>query len=87
MKKHTAIHVLGGSSLRAAQALGCSKQRVSQWPVDEQGNLTSKHVVNEVLAALVRQNYEHFKGTPDAQPLDLDETTLHDLMHVPVTTE
>lgn len=83
MKKHVAIHALGGSYVRAAAALGCSRQAVRQWPVDPDDNITSRQVINAVLAQLVRQSYANYIGTPDVKPLKIDESTLHDLLHVP----
>jgi hypothetical protein len=83
MKKRTAIEVLGGNAARAARAIGCSRQNVSMWPVDEDDNITSKHVIDAVLAALVRMNYMHYLGMPDAKRPDVSDEELHDLMHVP----
>jgi hypothetical protein len=83
MKKHTAIHLLGGSMARAARAIGCSKQAVQRWPVDEHDTITSKRVADAVLAALVRRNYLHRVDDPNGTRMELDEATLDDLMYLP----
>lgn len=79
MKMHTAIHVLGGTHTSAAQQLGCTRQAVDKWVVDGAGKIKSHHVVNAVLAALVRQNYQHHIN-PMLPRHVLDEETLIDLM-------
>jgi hypothetical protein len=82
MKKHIAIHLLGGNMARVAEHLGTTKQSPQKWPVDEQGNITSRRVVDSVLAALVRINYARREAGLN-EPLPIDEATLQDLLAAP----
>lgn len=76
MKKHTAIWLLGGDIVKAAQAIGCTKQAVHKWDTDEFGNLTSKPVWDACLAAMVRLYAE-------GKLPDFDEATRADILTPP----
>lgn len=87
MKKHTAVHVLGGTMAAAARAMGLRKQTVTSWRTDAHGNLVSRHVCDMVLATLVRQNYKHRAGNPEGERFEFDDDTLRDLLHLPAGME
>jgi hypothetical protein len=52
MKKQTALQLLGGTELSAAQALGCSRQNVNRWPDD-----LPRRIADRVIAARVRKEW------------------------------
>ena len=87
MKKHIAIHLLGGTQAEAARAIGCAKQSVQEWRTDKYGNILSRRVSDRVLATLVRMNHHHRKANPEGERPGLDDATLDDLMFMPESCE
>lgn len=84
MKKHIAIQILGkGNMGAAARAIGCTRQAIQQWSVDEFDNLTSRVACDMVLAAMVRLQAEHRLEHDELLFDDLDEPTLADLLVLP----
>jgi hypothetical protein len=61
MKKQTALQLLGGTEVSAAQALGCSRQNVNRWP-DE----LPRRIADRVIAARVRQEWTDSMRRGDA---------------------
>lgn len=76
MHRNIAIRMLGGTRRTAAKHLGCSPKTISNWPVDEHGNIASREVVDRVLAAAVRKRVHDMAAlgiTEDASGLNLQE--------------
>ncbi|GAB3773813.1 hypothetical protein GCM10028796_46990 [Ramlibacter monticola] len=82
MLKRNAVYVLGNSPTKAAQAMGCSRQNVAAWQTDKFGHLTSRRVVDGVLAALVRKEWALAHGQ-EVEFVKVDDQTMADLMTVP----
>lgn len=51
MKKHEAIHLLGGTISKAAKAIGIMPQAITQWPEELPGRIADR-----VIAALAKQD-------------------------------
>lgn len=58
MKKHEAIHLLGGSVTEAAKAIGINPQAVTQWPDD-----LPRRISDRVIAALATKDPKNWAST------------------------
>jgi predicted transcriptional regulator len=76
MNRNDAINRLGGIKA-AAEWLGMTPHAVSNWAVDDEGNLTSRRVCDAILAALVRQHIA--QRVKAGVPVDPDEFALAEL--------
>lgn len=76
MHRNTAIRLLGGSVQAAAKHLRCNPNSIGNWRTDKQGNLTSRRVVDSVIAAVVRKRAHDLAAmgvTEDTSGLDLQQ--------------
>lgn len=76
MNRIDAIKRLGGIK-EAAKWLGMTEHAISNWKVDEAGNLTSRKVCDAILAALVRQHIA--QRVKAGVPVDPEEFALAEL--------
>lgn len=83
LNKDVVLRLFGGRTIHVAEAIGCSRQSISEWRVDKHGNLLSREICDAVLAAMVRANYAHRAANPDGMRWEFDESVLDDLMRVP----
>lgn len=76
MNRNDAINRLGGIKA-AAEWLDMTPHAISNWRVDEHGNLTSRKVCDAILAALVRQHIA--QRVKEGIPVDPTEFALAEL--------
>jgi hypothetical protein len=76
MNRNEALNRLGGIK-HAAKWLDMTPHAISNWAVDDEGNLTSRRVCDAILAALLRMHVAQRRKT--ANPVDADIDALTEL--------
>lgn len=65
MTKEEAIVLLGGSVVKAAEAIGINSQAISQWP-----DVLPARLTDRVQAALYRKQMERLPANPAASAIE-----------------